>query len=175
VLAGDGPLRPVVEERVRKLGLEGRVKLAGWMGADQVREAILASRALVLPSFSEGLPVVLMEALALGRPIIATSLSGIPELVKPGTNGWLVPAGSAEALAPAMREALEASPARLDAMGHAGAALVAERHDSTREARKLLALLRPPTSEVPLLATGVASAGVPSPKNDAASPRSAVR
>jgi colanic acid/amylovoran biosynthesis glycosyltransferase len=142
VLVGDGPLRPAIEERVRRLGLEGRVKLAGWMSEERVREAILASRALVLTSFAEGLPVVLMEALALGRPVIASTLSGIPELVLPGTNGWLVPAGSVEALVPAMREALEASVARLEAMGRAGAALVAERYDTRREAGKLQALFR---------------------------------
>jgi glycosyltransferase involved in cell wall biosynthesis len=148
VLVGDGPLRPVIEERVRRLGLEQRIDVAGWMSEERVREAILASRALVLPSFAEGLPVVLMEALALGRPVIASTLSGIPELVVPGTNGWLVPAGSVEALVPALREALVARPERLEAMGRAGAALVAQRHDTNREARKLLALLRASVGEL---------------------------
>jgi glycosyltransferase involved in cell wall biosynthesis len=154
VLVGDGPLRSVIEERVRRLGLEGRVKLAGWMSAEQVREAILASRVLVLPSFNEGLPVSLMEALALGRPVISTAIQGIPELVMPGTNGWLVPAGSVEALVPAMREALEAPPTRLEAMGRAGAALVAELHDARREARKLLGLFQSVNVETARLQTG---------------------
>ena len=57
------------------------------------------ARALVLPSFAEGLPVVIMEAMALRRPVISTYVAGIPELVRPGENGWLVPAGDVEALA----------------------------------------------------------------------------
>lgn len=178
VLVGDGPLRPVIEKEVRRLGLEGTVRLAGWMSAEQVRQAILASRALVLPSFAEGLPVVLMEALALGRPVIASALSGIPELVMPGTNGWLVPAGSVEALVPAMREALEAPPARLEAMGCAGAARVAERHNTRREARKLLALFRSATGEVDRPPPGAAAAeavGTAPEDRAAASPRSAAR
>jgi glycosyltransferase involved in cell wall biosynthesis len=141
LLAGDGPLRPVIADEVRRRGLDRCVRMLGWTSAEQVRDAIVASRALVLPSFTEGLPVVLMEALALGRPVIASTLSGIPELVVPGTNGWLVPAASVDGLVVAMREALEAPPVRLAAMGRAGAALVRDRHDPRREARKLLALL----------------------------------
>jgi glycosyltransferase involved in cell wall biosynthesis len=83
-----------------------------------------------------------MEAFALGRPVIATSLSGIPELVRPGVNGWLVPAGSVEALVSAMREVLQAEPAHLGAMGRAGAAAASERHDARREARTLFALFQ---------------------------------
>ena len=64
-----------------------------------MRDEILAARALVLPSFAEGLPVVIMEAMALRRPVITTYVAGIPELVRDGENGWLVPAGDVEALA----------------------------------------------------------------------------
>src|SRR5205823_4869141 len=84
--------------------------------------------------------LVVMEALALGRPAICSAISGIPELVLPGLTGWLVPAASVEALVRAMREALEAPRAQLETMGRAGAALVAERHDVRREARRLLEL-----------------------------------
>lgn len=140
VLAGDGPLRPQLEEAIRRLGLAASVRIAGWMSASQVREAILSSRALLLPSFAEGLPVVLMEALALGRPAITTAIAGIPELVEPGVAGWLVPAGSVEALVGAMRDALEATPARLEAMGRAGAARVGRLHDAGVEASKLAVL-----------------------------------
>jgi glycosyltransferase involved in cell wall biosynthesis len=96
----------------------------------------------VLPSFAEGLPVVLMEAMALGRPVISTYIAGIPELVEPGVNGWLVPAGSVEALASAMREVLEAPVERLEAMGRRGAIRVARDHDAAREAGKLAELFR---------------------------------
>lgn len=142
LLAGDGPLRPHVEAAVRRLGVEASVRIGGWMSADQVRAALLASRALLLPSFAEGLPVVLMEAFALGRPAITTAIAGIPELVEPGVSGWLVPAGSVDALVGAMREALDASPARLEAMGRAGALRVRERHDADAEAAKLARLFR---------------------------------
>ncbi len=142
VLAGDGPLRGQVEDLIRRVGLEGRVRVAGWMSADEVRQAIVGSRALLLPSFAEGLPVVVMEALALGRPVITSAIAGIPELVQSGVTGWLVPAGSLESLVSAMRGALQASPARLAEMGRAGAALVAREHDAAKEARKLAGLFR---------------------------------
>jgi len=139
-LVGDGPLRGALEERVRRAGLGERIRFAGWRSAGEVRDAILASRALVLPSFAEGLPVVLMEALALGRPVVTTAVAGIPELVEGGVCGWVVPAGSVEALVPALRAALEAPPERLAEMGRAGAALVAERHDAAKEAARLAGL-----------------------------------
>jgi glycosyltransferase involved in cell wall biosynthesis len=136
-LIGDGPLRAPLEARVRALRLDDRIHFAGWTSGEGVRRAIHGSRALVLPSFAEGLPVVLMEALALGRPVVTTAIAGIPELVEHGVSGWIVPAGSPEALARAMRAALEAPPARLEEMGRAGAARARERHDVRREARKL--------------------------------------
>jgi len=159
VLAGDGPLRAAIEEQLKTLRLQDRVRLCGWMSEEQVRQAIVASRALLVPSFSEGLPVVVMEALALGRPAICSAISGIPELILPGVTGWLVPAASVEALVRAMREALEAPPAQLEAMGRAGAALVAERHDVRREARRLLELFRSATEETAPSALAVPRTG----------------
>ncbi len=142
VLVGDGPVRPRIEARIRALGLEGTVLLRGSLDAEGVRRELREARCLVVPSFAEGLPVVIMEAFALGRPAIGTFLSGIPELIQPGVNGWLVPVGSVEALAGAMAEALEAPPERLSAMGEAGARLVAERHDAFKEATRLVELVR---------------------------------
>lgn len=139
-LVGDGSMRAVIEERIRELRLENNIQLAGWLSGAQVRQEILASRALVLASFAEGLPVVLMEALALGRPVIATWVAGIPELVEPGKSGWLVPAGEGAGLKAAMREALEADVSKLGAMGAEGRKRVIENHDSAVEARKLAAL-----------------------------------
>jgi colanic acid/amylovoran biosynthesis glycosyltransferase len=140
-LAGDGPFRGAIERHIRDLGVEDVFHLTGWRSAEQVRDAILRSRALVHPSFAEGLPVVVMEALALGRPAVATAVAGTPELVQTGVTGWLVPTGSVEALADAMREALTAPRERLEEMGRAGAELVRRQHDSAEEARKLVALL----------------------------------
>jgi colanic acid/amylovoran biosynthesis glycosyltransferase len=139
-LVGDGPMRGLIEAAIERLGLGNRVRMAGWMGAQGVVDEILKARALVLPSFAEGLPVVIMESLALGRPVISTYVAGIPELVEPGTCGWLVPAGSVDALAEAMREALTTPVEQLRRMGREGARRVAERHDARIEARKLAAL-----------------------------------
>lgn len=140
VLVGDGPMRGRIEQLVRERRSEDVVRVLGWMSRQQVREAILASRSLVLPSFAEGLPVVIMEALALGRPVISTYIAGIPELVENGKCGWLVPAGSIDALVDAMRAALDAPVEQLVAMGREGARRVAERHDAAKEARKLAEL-----------------------------------
>jgi glycosyltransferase involved in cell wall biosynthesis len=146
VLIGDGPMRGPIEALVARLGLGGRVALAGWKDAAGVRDELLRSRALVLPSFAEGLPVVIMESLALGRPVVSTYVAGIPELVGPGECGWLVPAGSVDALAVAMREALEAPADLLERMGREGARRVAERHDVRVEAARLASLFDTPAS-----------------------------
>jgi glycosyltransferase involved in cell wall biosynthesis len=142
VLAGDGPMRAEVERRVRELDLSSRVRITGWISNELVRKELVESRALLLPSFAEGLPVVLMEALALGRPAISTFVAGIPELVEPSVSGWLVPAGSVEALVEAVRSVLRASPLELERMGRAGAAAVAARHDATIEAGRLAQIIR---------------------------------
>jgi colanic acid/amylovoran biosynthesis glycosyltransferase len=142
VLVGDGPLRPLVERRIRELNLSEQIHLAGWLSGNEVRETILASRALLLSSFAEGLPVVLMEAFALGRPVVATYVAGIPELVEAGSSGWLVPAGSVETLAAAMRAVLLAPGDQLGQMAKVGAKRVAEEHDVAREASKLAELFR---------------------------------
>jgi colanic acid/amylovoran biosynthesis glycosyltransferase len=142
VFVGDGPMRGALEQATRRHGLEAAVRITGWASGADVRREIRAARALVLPSFAEGLPVVLMEALALGRPVVATYVAGIPELVRPGENGWLIPAGSVAALADAMAEVLTTPVSELERMGRSGAARVADRHDATAEAGKLLALVR---------------------------------
>ena len=140
VLAGDGELRGEIESRIAALGILDWVEITGWIDEAGVRQRIRECRAVVLSSFAEGLPMVLMEALALGRPVIATSIAGIPELVQPGVSGWLVPAGNAPALAEAMDAALSAPAHRLDAMAAAGRIAVSERHSTASEAAKLESL-----------------------------------
>lgn len=141
VLAGGGELRGEVETLIARHKLHDNVRLTGWINGDRVREEILAARALVLPSFAEGLPVVLMEAMALRRPVISTYIAGIPELVCVGENGWLVPAGDVEALVKAMRACLDAPTEMLTRMGEAARRCALARHDVDREARKLVALI----------------------------------
>ncbi len=142
VLVGDGPLHNQIEARIAQLSLQDRVEITGWASSSEVCQHILASQVMVLPSFAEGLPVVLMEALALGRPVISTYIAGIPELVKPGVCGWLVPPGSVEALTAAMRAALQLPVEQLEQMGRAGAEQIAQRHNAAVEASKLAALFQ---------------------------------
>jgi glycosyltransferase involved in cell wall biosynthesis len=97
----------------------------------------------VLPSFAEGLPVVIMEAMALRRPVISTFVAGIPELVRPGEDGWLVPAGDVDALQSAIEACLSAPEEVLVRMGEAGRERVLARHSADAEAAKLGRLFMP--------------------------------
>ena len=139
-LVGDGELRPQIEALIAAEGMGEAVRLLGWQDEAGVRAAMEAAHALVTPSFAEGLPVVIMEAMACARPVIATYIAGIPELVRPGQEGWLVPAGDAEALAETMLQAAETDHATLERMGAAARARVTERHDIRESARRLAAL-----------------------------------
>ena len=139
VLAGDGPLRGQIETRIRELGLQDNVRITGWISSSQVREEIIAARALVSSSFREGLPVVIMEAMALERPVIATAIAAVPELVVAGEHGWLVPAGDAALLADAMEDCMQAPAEMVARMGKAARHRVVGRHDINREAAKLTA------------------------------------
>jgi colanic acid/amylovoran biosynthesis glycosyltransferase len=141
VLIGDGPLRPVIERRIAELGLEDAVELRGWMDNREVSAEIDSARAVVLSSFAEGLPIVLMEAMGRGRPVVATRVGGIAELVRPGVNGWLVDAGSVDQLSAAIAAVVAAPGDELERMGEAGRVSVAERHDRVAEARKLAELM----------------------------------
>ena len=148
VLAGDGELRTEIEALIEQRGLGQNVRITGWISSTQVREELLASRALVLPSFAEGLPVVIMEAMALKRPVISTFVAGIPELVQDEKHGWLVPAGDLNALTGAMKDCLDAPPTILEAMGAAAQSEVLHRHDIDTEVAKLKALFSSSTQSV---------------------------
>lgn len=137
VLAGDGEMRAPIEAAVRRYGLQKQVRITGWISSDTVREELLAARALVMPSFAEGLPVVVMEAMAVGRPVIVTRIAGIPELVRDQQDGWVVSPGNLEALVDAMRACLAADAATLGSMGRAARQRVGERHNVDVEAGKL--------------------------------------
>ena len=136
ILAGDGEMRAEIESLIIKYRLQNKVKITGWISSDEVRNHILSSQALVLPSFAEGLPVVIMEAMSLRRPVISTYIAGIPELLIQGENGWLCAAGDVEALTKAMREALTLPVETLQKMGDAAYTRVTARHDIDIEAAK---------------------------------------
>jgi glycosyltransferase involved in cell wall biosynthesis len=140
VLVGDGPMRKEVEALIAREQLADSVRITGWASGEVVQSEIEGARAFVLPSFAEGLPVVIMEALGRGRPVISTYIAGIPELVKDGECGLLVPAGSASAVADAMRTLLDATPDALSRMGMNGYQRVCAMHDARENARTLLAL-----------------------------------
>lgn len=140
VLVGDGELRSEVESFITQNGLQSTIEITGWCSNSAVLAHLESSRALVLPSFAEGLPVAIMESLALGRPVITTYIAGIPELVKDNINGWLIPAGDIDTLATAMGLALDCSEDKLNEMGQAGHEAVAAEHDINKEAAKLASL-----------------------------------
>lgn len=134
VVLGGGEAHDRIAARIAASGLDADVTLAGWADADVVRREIAAARALVVPSLAEGLPVVIMEAMSLHRPVVATAVGGIAELVRDGTTGWLVSPGSPEVLADAIQAVFEAPPEQLQAMGGRGARHIAACHDVDREA-----------------------------------------
>ena len=142
VLAGDGEMRADIEVLIARFNLHTTVRITGWIDSERVRDEILTARALVLPTFAEGLPVVVMEAMALRRPVVTTYVAGIPELVIPGAHGWLVPAGDVEALVSALHACLDAPVEMLSRMGEAARERVLARHDVDKEAAKLAALFR---------------------------------
>ncbi len=140
VMAGDGEQRPLIEARVAELGLKKNVRITGWITSAQVRDEIIGARALVLASFAEGLPIVLIEAMALKRPVVTTWITGIPELVRHGEHGWLFPPGDVQACAAAMGACLNCPLEELARMGEAAKLAALELHDIEKEAGKLAAL-----------------------------------
>jgi glycosyltransferase involved in cell wall biosynthesis len=139
-LVGDGPAREALEAEARQRGLSAQVRFQGWQTEEGVRASLDRSRFLVLPSHSEGLPVAILEAFARARPVIATAVAGIPEVVEDGRNGRLVPAGDAGALADAIGELLALTPAQLQALGDRGRLVVEKRFQSKQNAGLLLRL-----------------------------------
>ncbi|MBD9526339.1 glycosyltransferase family 4 protein [Paracoccus sp. PAR01] len=139
-LVGDGELRPQIEAIIATEGIGNAVELLGWQDQAGVRAALDNAHALVTPSFAEGLPVVIMEAMLRARPVLSTYIAGIPELIRPGQEGWLVPAGDAEALAAAMLDIAACDHATLTQMGQSALRRVRQRHDIADSARALLTL-----------------------------------
>jgi colanic acid/amylovoran biosynthesis glycosyltransferase len=106
-LVGDGPERPFLESLAARLGIAGQVRFLGALAHQQTLAQVAQADVFVLASFAEGLPVALMEAMALGVPCVTTTIAAIPELIQDGVNGLLV--------APANPQALSAALARLAA------------------------------------------------------------
>jgi glycosyltransferase involved in cell wall biosynthesis len=123
-LAGDGALRGSLEARTTALGLEGRVLFLGQVA--EIGPLLAAADGVLLPSLWEGLPLTLLEALARGRPVIASAVGGIPEVIEDGVSGRLLPPGDPAALADAL-EWLHRRPDAALRLGRSGAECVRER------------------------------------------------
>jgi len=137
-LVGDGDDRVHLEALAHKMG--DAVQFLGFQSQDGVAEAIRWADALVLPSFAEGLPVVLMEALAAGKPVIATRVAGVAELVEDGVSGHLVSAGDTDGLTKQIIALADTAPAQRTKMGAAGQARVRAEFDVRTEAARIGAL-----------------------------------
>lgn len=137
VLVGDGPERRDIEAAARPLG--NRVRFTGYLSQDEVAEELKEADIAVLPSFAEGVPVFLMEALASGKPVIATQVAGVGELIENGESGILVSPGDLEGLVDAIR-ALAGDPDRRANMGAKGRLKVAAEFDIDQEAARLARL-----------------------------------
>lgn len=146
-IVGDGPLRPEIEEAIRELGLEGTVRLLGQRTQEEVREILRGATACVLAcqrghdGQMDGIPVVLMEAMALGVPCVSTRISGIPEILEDGRTGYLADPGDAESLAAGVRRLLE-DPVEAREVSRAARRRIEEGFDISRCADDLLARMR---------------------------------
>jgi colanic acid/amylovoran biosynthesis glycosyltransferase len=136
VLVGDGETRAEIELKIAEKGLQKHFELLGWCSNEEVRARLMGARAMLLPSFAEGLPVSIMEAFALRTPVISTYIAGIPELVD-SSCGWIIPAGDVSALTASIRSCLTTEDQALNSMGDIGRSRVEARHDVRRSAALL--------------------------------------
>lgn len=140
-LVGDGPARKVAEAKAAELGIAAAVRFAGFQSQGQVAAMLETADMLVLPSFAEGVPVVLMEAMASRIPVIASRVAGVQELVEDGVVGFAVPPGDVATLAERMAR-LMAEPALAQWMGETGRQVVTREFDIAREGAWLAEVLR---------------------------------
>jgi glycosyltransferase involved in cell wall biosynthesis len=140
-IVGDGAGLGDLRALAARLGVDGRVHFPGAVGQDEIRAYYERASAFALPSFAEGLPVVLIEAMACGLPVVASRITGIPELVEEGVSGLLITPARGDELADALAS-LAADPERCAAMGRAGRAKVVGEFDIERTTEELVALFR---------------------------------
>ncbi|MEZ9140492.1 MULTISPECIES: glycosyltransferase family 4 protein [unclassified Shewanella] len=142
ILAGDGDMRPQVESYISQFGLHEHVDITGWISSGEVKRLLTDSDAMILPSFAEGLPVAIMEAMAIGTPVLTTYIAGIPELLTTNENAILFPAGDVSATTKAMKDFIELDEAALSILIHNAYSSVATRHNINVEAAKLACHIR---------------------------------
>jgi glycosyltransferase involved in cell wall biosynthesis len=140
VIVGDGPLREMLGSEIRALGLQDCVSLAGPVAPDEIHGFYAEADVFCLPSFAEGVPNVLMEAMAMELPVVATRLMGIPELVEHGVSGLLVAPARPDQLADALQRLAEDADLR-ERLGRAGRERVVAEYQIDRTARQMSELL----------------------------------
>lgn len=140
-VVGDGPARKALEAQAATLGITDATTFTGYRAQSEVAALLEDADMLVLPSFAEGVPVVLMEAMASRIPVIASQVAGVPELVQDGVSGFVVPAGDVDTLTTRL-EVLLSDPELCRRMGATGRAKVVAEYDVDHEAAWLLALFR---------------------------------
>jgi len=140
-IVGDGPLRPQLEQQIASLHLSDRIALLGALSEEQTLSEIARADAFVLPSLMEGLPVVLMEAMILRKPVIAAAVAGIPELVQHEVTGLLFRPGDWHDLAKCMLR-LAADPALRGCVGHRARLFVEQEYNIDVAVEPLIALFR---------------------------------
>jgi colanic acid/amylovoran biosynthesis glycosyltransferase len=155
-MIGQGPKHDDLRRIAAELGVSGHVTLTGAIGQDEIRDYYRRADVFCLPSFAEGVPVVLMEAMAMELPVIATRIMGVPELVDHGVSGLVVPPAREDLLADAI-EALVRDPERRREMGLAGRMKVAEEFNLRTEAERLRDVYRAElaAADRPAVAAGV--------------------
>jgi colanic acid/amylovoran biosynthesis glycosyltransferase len=140
-LIGDGPDRGGLVARIRELGLVDRVTVEGWMNQDEVREMYRRADIFALASFAEGVPVVLMEAMAMELPCVATRVTGVPELIQDGIDGLLVTPSDPEELADAIARLID-EPALRRRLAEAGRRRVCGRYNLAANVARLADIFR---------------------------------
>ncbi len=136
-IAGDGPLKTELQELTQNIGIADRVRFLGWCNQAEIRAAMKDADILLAPSVTasngdcEGIPVVLMEAMAQGMPVLSTKHSGIPELVEDGISGFIVPERDVDNLAERLEYLIE-HPQIWPRMGRAGREFVEAKYDIDR-------------------------------------------
>jgi glycogen synthase len=139
VVVGDGPFRSRLERAVADAGIGARARLCGRVGDAMLHAWYEAASLFVHPTLYEGSSIVTLEAMAHRRPVVATTAGGLPDKVRPGETGWLVPPGEPAALATALRHAIAARQA-WPAMGAAGRALAEREFSWTHSAERMLSV-----------------------------------
>jgi colanic acid/amylovoran biosynthesis glycosyltransferase len=138
-LVGSGPYQDEIDREIARLGLTDQVELLGMLASHQVAEELLNADVFCLPSFAEGVPISIMEAMAIGVPVVSTAVGGIPELLTDGVTGWSTAPGRADQLAEALREATTRG-ANLDAVLAAARLRIETLHDAQQAAKQMQAL-----------------------------------